>query len=91
MDVNITDYGQGEVNFVEYNVHGLSSAQIEYLNENLEEQTSIEGDNLLIRMFFDDELYPFQSDVAKFRLEDFISREEIEMNVFLSSVLQDFE
>lgn len=91
MDVNITDYGQGEFNFVEYAVQGLSLAQINYLNETLEEQTSVEGDILLIRMYFDDELYPFQSDVAKFRLEDFISREEIEMNVFISSVLQDLE
>jgi hypothetical protein len=40
-------------------------------------------------MYFDERLYPFQSDVAKFRLDDFIAREEIEMNVFLSSFLED--
>ena len=40
-------------------------------------------------MYFDDELYPFQSEVAKFRLDDFIAREEIEMNLFLSSFLED--
>ncbi len=34
---------------------------------------------------------PFGSDVAKFRLEDFIAREEIEMMVFLSSFLEDMD
>ncbi len=89
MDVNITDYGQGERNFVEYTVSGLTVNQLEFLNENLTENTEIAGDNLIITMDFDDELYPFQSEVAKFRLEDFISREEIEMMVFLSSFLED--
>lgn len=89
MDVNITDYGQGERNFVEYTVSGLAVNQLEFLNENLTENTEIARDNLIITMDFDDELYPFQSEVAKFRLEDFISREEIEMMVFLSSFLED--
>ena len=40
-------------------------------------------------MYFEKDLYPFQSDVAKLRLDDFIAREEIEMNVFLSSFLED--
>ncbi len=89
MDVNITDYGQGERNFVEYIVSDLAVNQLEFLNENLTENTEIAEDNLIITMDFDDELYPFQSEVAKFRLEDFISREEIEMMVFLSSFLED--
>lgn len=89
MIVKIIDYGQGDVNFVEYLVSDLTREQLNYLNDNLDEETSIAGDDLLIRMHFDDELYPFQSDVAKFRLDDFISREEIEMNVFLSSFLED--
>lgn len=89
MDVNITDYGQGERNFVEYIVSGLAVNQLEFLNENLTENTEIAEDNLIITMDFDDELYPFQSEVAKFRLEDFISREEIEMMIFLSSFLED--
>ena len=89
MIVKITDYGQGHVNFVEYSVSELEIDQLNYLNENLEEETSINEDILLIKMYFGDELYPFQSDVAKHRLEDFIAREEIEMNIFLSSFLED--
>ena len=89
MNVKITDYGQGEVNFVAYLVSGLSREQLIFLNENLGEKTEILENNLLITMYFTDKLYPFQSEVAKFRLDDFISREEIEMNVFLSSFLDD--
>ncbi len=89
MIVKITDYGQGEKNFVDYDVLGLTDEQLTYLNDNLDEKTSVEEDKLLITAYFDDELYPFQSEVAQFRLEDFISREEIEMNVFLSSFLED--
>lgn len=89
MIVKITDYGQGEVNFVEYQVSGLTEEQLKYLNDNLNEKTSIREDNLIIESIFDDELYPFQSEMAQFRLEDFISREEIEMAVFLSSFLED--
>ena len=89
MIVKITDYGQGEVNFVEYQVLGLTEKQLIYLNENLDEETTIKDNNLIIKSIFEDELYPFQSDVAQFRINDFISREEIEMNVFLSSFLED--
>lgn len=89
MDVKISDYGDDDKKYVEYLVQGLSSNQMEFLNSNLEEETFVEGDVLRIKMYFDDELYPFQSDAAKFRLDDFIAREEIEMNVFLSSFLED--
>lgn len=90
MIVSITDYGQNaEGNFIEYSVSGLSQNQLVWLDENLEDETVIEDDMLVLTMYFDDGLYPFQSDVAKFRMDDFISREEIEMNLFLSSFLED--
>ena len=44
MDVKITDYGQGEVNFVEYSVYNLSQGQLQGLNENLEEESKIAGE-----------------------------------------------
>ena len=62
---------------------------MEFLNNNLEEQTAIEDETLKLKMYFSDDLYPFQSDVVQFRLNDFIAREEIEMNMFLSSFLED--
>ena len=90
MIVKISNYGnENNQKFVEYSVFGLSSNQMEFLDSNLEEETVIEGDVLTIKMYFSDELYPFQSDVAKLKLDDFIAREEIEMNLFLSSFLEE--
>jgi hypothetical protein len=62
---------------------------LDYLKTNLNEDIVVNGDVLVLTMYFRDELYPFQSDVAKMRLDDFIAREEIEMIVFLSSFLED--
>lgn len=90
MDVKISDYGDIEdKKFIVYTVSGLSESQIEYLDKNLPEDTITEDHILKIKMYFDEDLYPFQSEVAKIRIDDFISREEIEMNVFLSSFLED--
>ena len=87
MIVKITDYGKGDENFVDYTVKGLSEEQKKYLKDNLKEKIRDVGDDLVITLYFSDRLYPFQSQTAQFRLDDFISREEIEMNVFLSSFL----
>lgn len=90
MIVKIVNYGKvDDKNYIEYDVSGLSQTQMSYLNDNLVEETDINGDIFQLKMYFDDELYPFQSDVAQIRLDDFIAREEIEMNVFLSSFLDD--
>lgn len=90
MIVKISNYGKlDDKNFIEYEVNGLSASQMSFLDKNLEDETEINGDSLKIKMYFEDMLYPFQSDVAKFRLDDFIAREEIEMNLFLSSFLED--
>ena len=91
MIVKISNYGdENGKKFVEYDVSGLSQSQIDYLDENLDEDTLVENGFLRIRMYFEDELYPFQSEIAQLRLDDFIAREEIEMNVFLSGFLEDF-
>ncbi|WP_406532964.1 DUF5750 family protein [Methanobrevibacter sp.] len=92
MIVKISDYGdEGSKGYVEYHVSGLSSKQMEFLNGNLAEETCIDNDIFRIKMYFEEALYPFQSDVAKIRMDDFIAREEIEMNVFLSSFLDDMQ
>ena len=90
MIVNIVDYGDAcGKNFITYEVLDLLSEQIDYLHTNLSEETSVNENILSIRMYFEPELYPFQSDASKIRLDDFIAREEIEMNMFLSSFLED--
>lgn len=90
MDVKISDYGgDNDKKFIEYEVFGLSESQVKFLDENLSEETEVGNGILKIKMYFADNIYPFQSEVAKIRLDDFISREEIEMNVFLSGFLDD--
>ena len=89
MIVKITDFnGNAEVPFIDYDIFGLTSDQLNYLNENLSDETSVNEDILKIRVYFED-IFPFQSDIAKIKLDDFIAREEIEMNAFLSSFLED--
>ena len=90
MIVNIVDYGDcNGKNFIAYEVLDLLPDQIDYLHTNLGEETSVNDNILMIVLYFEPKLYPFQSEVAKVRLDDFIAREEIEMNVFLSSFLED--
>lgn len=90
MIVKIADYGDEDNHkFIEYHVGGLSDSQLAFLDENLDEKTALDGNILKIKMYFEDYMYPFQSDDAKIKLEDFIAREEIEMNVFLSSFLDE--
>lgn len=89
MIVKIAGFDENaKIPYVDYEVSGLSSEQRDFLNDNMDDETSIDEDILKIRLYFND-FFPFQSDVAKIRLDDFMAREEIEMNVFLSSFLED--
>lgn len=89
MIVKITNFDENaEVPFIDYNVLGLSAEQMNYLNKNLVDKTYIDEDILKIRVYFE-EVFPFQSAIAKIKLDDFIAREEIEMYAFLSGFLED--
>ena len=89
MIIKITNFDENtEIPYVDYEVSELSSSQLNFLNDNLEDETSIDKDILKIRLYFN-EFFPFHSDVAQIRLDDFIAREEIEMNLFLSGFLED--
>ena len=88
MNAKITNFNEAPKAFIDYEVSDLTINQLNYLNENLKDETSIHGDILKIRVYFED-IFPFQSEIAKIKLDDFIAREEIEMNLFLSSFLDD--
>ena len=89
MQVKITGFNEdAEIPFIDYEVFGLNLKQMEFLNDNLADDTSVEGDIFKIRVFFAD-VFPFQSDIAKIKIDDFVAREEMEMNLFLSSFLED--
>ena len=90
MDVRIVDYGENaDGGFISYNISGLSQNQLEFLNNNLDDETQMTKDNLILKTKFKKEFCPFQSRESKIKVEDFISREEIEMAIFLSSFLED--
>ena len=90
MEVKISNYVDiDDKKFIEYKVFNLLKNQIEYLKNNLDDEMTVNEDILTLTIYFDEKLYPFQSDVAKIRLDDFIAREEIEMNLFLSAFLED--
>ena len=92
MDVRIVDYGENaDGGFISYNISGLSQNQLEFLNNNLDDETQITNDNLILKTKFKKESFPFQSRESKIKVEDFISREEIEMAIFLSSFLEDMD
>ncbi len=92
MDVRIVDYGENaDGGFISYNISGLSQNQLEFLNNNLDDETQITNDNLILKTKFKKEFSPFQSRESKIKVEDFISREEIEMAIFLSSFLEDMD
>lgn len=92
MDVRIVDYGENaDGGFISYNISGLSQNQLEFLNNNLDDETQITNDTLILKTKFKKEFFPFQSRESKIKVEDFISREEIEMAIFLSSFLEDMD
>jgi hypothetical protein len=92
MQVNVVDYGfieEKNLNYVKYKVSGLDGLSQKKLMDRLEEETEIVSGELIIAVYFEKEYFPFGSEEAEIRMDDFIAREEIEMTVFLSSVLED--
>ena len=97
LNVEIVDYGEISNNyFVDYKITGLTEDQFKFLENNLDEKLEYSHENnyLEIRMDFTKELYPFHTEESKFKKEDYKTRdyktrEEYEMNLFLSSFLED--
>ena len=96
MKVKIDEYGKvndnddKNMNFVTYKVLNLDKKSLAYLKENLEGKIKIANDFLYITIFYDENMFPFQSNEVN-KIDDFINCEEIEMTVFLSSFLEDME
>ncbi|MDL2246413.1 hypothetical protein LJB96_02225 [Methanobrevibacter sp. OttesenSCG-928-K11] len=93
MNVKITEYGiTDDKGCVKYKISGLSLNQLKILDNELEEETELNknGKYLILTMYYKKEFYPFASEESKIKLDDFIAREEIEMEIFISSFLEDF-
>lgn len=93
LSVKVEDYGvtDDEMHYVTYRVSGLSDGEFEFLTNNLEGETILEDDSLLLNIFYSKKFFPFASDDAHFKLEDFVKREEIEMTYFIASFLEDMK
>ncbi|MCK9151207.1 DUF5750 family protein [Methanobacterium alcaliphilum] len=92
MQVKVLDYGfdeEKELNYVKYRVIDIDSISQKKLMDELEEETEIISGELVLTVYFEKEYFPFGSQEATIRMDDFIAREEIEMTVFLSGVLED--
>jgi len=90
-NIKVDDYGLSEddMYFVTYRISNLDEDSLNFLVNNLEGETVVEDEDLLLNIFYSKKFFPFGSDDAKFRMEDFIKREEIEMTYFISSFLED--
>lgn len=97
MLVKVVDYGKKEsdyenledLNYVKYKVSGLDEDSQNKLIENLDEETEIVSGYLMVTVYYKKEYFPFGSNDAAIKLEDFIARDEIEMTIFLSAVLEE--
>jgi hypothetical protein len=90
MKVKIFDYGSDAKNYyVVYKVTGLDPDEEERLQGNIEGKVEKKNGEIYITTHYEERYYPFGSEAARCRIEDFIAREEIEMNVYLTSVLED--
>ena len=80
LSVKVEDYGETEdqMHYVTYRASGLG-------------ETIVEDGDLLLNIFYSRKFFPFASDDAHFKLEDFIKREEIEMTYFIASFLEDMK
>lgn len=93
MKVKVEDYGitDDEMHYVTYRASDLDEESLNYLNDNLEGDTILENGTLIMNVYYSKKFFPFGSDDAKFDMENFIKREEIEMTYFLSSFLEDMK
>ena len=93
MKVKVEDYGitEDEMHYVTYRTSDLDEKSLNYLNDNLEGDTILENGDLIMNDYYSKKFFPFGSDDAKFNLDDFIKREEIEMFYFLTGFLEDMK
>lgn len=91
MKVKIFDYGSDDNNnyYVVYKINGLTQEDMEKLQSKVEDKINFNKDEMFITIYFEEKYFPFGSEAAHCRIEDFIAREEIEMTLYLTSILDD--
>ncbi len=92
MLVKIIDYGFSKhLNkyYVTYDVTDIGSDDQKMLQAEVEGKVELNGNGAIITNYYDEKYYPFGSEAAQHRLEDFIANEQIEMTFYLTSILED--
>lgn len=92
MKVKIVDYGvskEPRKYYVTYKITDIDEKSMKKLKNRVKEELSSKSGKLYITAYFDEGYYPFGSEESKYRTEDFIAREEIEMWAYLVSLLED--
>lgn len=91
MIVKITEYSLNE-NTINFKVSDIPLNLLEILNEKLEEETELNKKEayLILKMKYEKNLSPLTFQGPEFKLNDYIASEEIEMEIFLSSFLENF-
>ena len=92
MKVKVVDYGVSDdpkKYYVTYKITNIDEESINKLEDRVEEELDFKSGDLYLTAYFNKEYYPFGSEESKYRSEDFIAREEIEMWTYLMSLLED--
>lgn len=93
IQVKIFDYGMNGSDkkdyYVVYKVTGLSEDDVYKLQGNIEGDLEVKDGEVFITTYYEKKYFPLGSEAAHFRTDDFIAREEIEMTVYLTSILED--
>ncbi|WP_424355819.1 DUF5750 family protein [Methanobacterium sp. MBAC-LM] len=92
MKVKVVDYGVSDdpkKYYVTYKITDIDEESINKLKNRVEEELDFKSGDLYLTAYFNKEYYPFGSEESKYRSEDFIAREEIEMWAYLMSLLED--
>ena len=92
MKVKIVDYGVSDDPkryYVTYKIADIDEESINKLKNRVEEELDFKSGDLYLTAYFNKQYYPFGSEESKYRTDDFIAREEIEMWAYLMSLLED--
>ncbi len=90
MQVEVYEYGNNADDYyVVYKVTGLDPEYQKKLVNKVDGTVEIRDGDLFVTNHYDMKYFPFGSDAAQMRMDDFIAREEIEMTVYLTSLLED--
>ncbi|MDD3985572.1 MAG: hypothetical protein PHY59_06775 [Methanobacterium sp.] len=90
MKVKIFDYGRDSKNYyVIYKVTEIDPEDQQKIQDKVEGKAELKNGDMYIKTYFEEKYYPLGSADASLCMDDFIAREEIEMIIYLTSLLGD--